>query len=67
MDTIKKGRFKSMNKLFKKPKKYNLRFTEKKLETNLIQVLDKLFRYKWKNNYPTVQMLGRYQPLALRP
>ena len=62
MDTIKKGRFKSMNKLFKKPKKYNLRLTEKKLEINLIQVLDKLFSYKWKNNYPTVQMLGRYQP-----
>ena len=51
-----------MNKLFKKPKKFNLRFTEKKLEINLIQVLDKLLGYKWKNNYPTVQMLGRYQP-----
>lgn len=62
MDTIKKGRFSSMNKLFKKPKKFNLRFTEKKLEINLIQVLDKLLGYKWKNNYPTVQMLGRYQP-----
>ena len=62
MDTIKKGRFKSMNKLFKKPKKFDLRLTEKKLEINLIQVLDKLVKYKWNNNHPTIQMLGRYQP-----
>ena len=39
MDTIKKGRFKSMNKLFKKPKKYNLRLTEKKLDINLYKFL----------------------------
>ena len=62
MDTIKKGRFQSMNKLFKKPKKFNIRLTEKKLDINLLQVLDKLFGYKWKNNNPTVQMLGRFQP-----
>ena len=29
MDTIQKGRFKSMNKLFKPPKKYHLRIKEK--------------------------------------
>ena len=49
MDTIKKGRFQSMNKLFKKPKKFNIRLTEKKLDINLLQVIDKLFGYKWKN------------------
>ena len=36
MDTIQKGRFKSMNKLFKAPKRYDLRIKEKNLELNLI-------------------------------
>jgi len=62
MDTIKKGRFADMNKLFKKPKRFNLRIKEKKNEINVIQVLDKLLGYKWKNNFPTIQMLGRFQP-----
>ena len=31
MDTIQKGRFKSMNKLFKPPKKYHLRINEKNI------------------------------------
>ena len=29
MDTIKKGRFENMNKMFQKPKKYNLRIQSK--------------------------------------
>ena len=62
MDTIKKGRFKSMNKLFKPPKRYNLRIKEKNLELNLIKLLDKLKNYKWDNRKPTAQMLGRFQP-----
>ncbi len=62
MDTIKKGRFDDMNKMFQKPKKFDLKLKEKKLEINLMQVMDKLFTYKWKNNHPTIQMLGRYQP-----
>jgi len=62
MDTIKKSRFESMNKMFKKPKKFDLKFTEKNLKLNLIQVEDKILGYKWKNRMPTVQMLGRFQP-----
>lgn len=62
MDTIQKGRFKSMNKLFKPPEKYNLRIKEKNIELNLIKVLDKFKKYKWDNKKPTVQMLGRWQP-----
>lgn len=62
MDTIERSRFPSMNRLFKKPKKFNLRFKEKNLELNLMQVRDLLFGYKWKNKAPTVQMLGRFQP-----
>lgn len=62
MDTIQKGRFESMNKIFKNPKKFDLKFTEKNLEINLLQIKDKILGYKWKNNNPTIQMLGRFQP-----
>ena len=62
MDTIKKSRFKNMNKIFKKPKKYDLKFAENNLELNLIQVKDKILGYEWNNRAPTVQMLGRFQP-----
>ena len=62
MDTIQKGRFKSMNKLFKPPKHYNLRIKEKNIKLNLITLKDKLKKYNWDNKKPTVQMLGRWQP-----
>ena len=62
MDTIKKGRFSSMNKLFKPPKNYDLRFKEKNVEVNLIKLHDKLKTYNWDNKKHTVQMLGRWQP-----
>jgi adenylate kinase family enzyme len=62
MDTIKKGRFPSMNKMFKKPKKYHLRIKEKDIKINLLKLKDKVFKYHWKNNLPTALMLGRYQP-----
>ena len=62
MDTIQKGRFKSMNKLFKPPKRYDLRIKEKNIELNLIKLLDKFENYKWNNRKPTAQMLGRFQP-----
>mgnify|MGYP000887189438 CR=1 FL=1 len=62
MDTIKRGRFQNMNKLFQKPKKFDLRFTEKKLQINLMQVKDKILGYKWKEKNLTVQMMGRFQP-----
>ena len=62
MDTIKKSRFKSMNKIFRKPKKFDLKFTEKNPELNLIQAKDKILGYKWNNRAQTIQMLGRFQP-----
>ena len=65
MDTILKGRFPSMNKMFKSPKRYDLRFKEKNLEINLLQVRDKILNYKWSDKKPTVQMLGRFQPWHL--
>ena len=51
-----------MNKLFKPPKKYDLRIKEKELEINLIKLQDKIKRYRWHSKNPTVQMLGRFQP-----
>ena len=65
MDTIKKGRFTNINKIFQKPKKYDLRITDKNLQLNTLKTLDLIHGYKWKNNKPTVFMLGRYQPWHL--
>lgn len=62
MDTIKRSRFPSMNKIFKQPKKYDLRIQEKNLNINIIKIKDKILGYKWNNKSPTIQMLGRYQP-----
>lgn len=62
MDTIKKGRFKKMNKLFKKPEKYNLKISEKNLNLNFIKTKNLILGYKWDNKRSTVQMLGRFQP-----
>ena len=45
MDTIKKGRFPSMNKMFKKPEKYHLRIKEKDIKINLLKLKDKIFKY----------------------
>ncbi len=62
MDTIVRGRFPSMNKIFKSPKRYDLRFKEKNLEINLLQAKDKILNYKWNDKNSTSQMLGRFQP-----
>ena len=62
MDTIKKSRFADMNKIFKRPRYYHLRITEKNININLIKSLDLIKGYKWHNKKPTVLMLGRYQP-----
>jgi len=48
MDTIKKGRFENMNKMFKKPKNYDLRF-KKKTSSNLSMINKTLIKknFKW--------------------
>ena len=62
MDTIKKSRYPTMNRIFQKPKKYDLQVTSKDADfwTNII--LDKIFPYKWGNRKPTSSLLGRWQP-----
>lgn len=62
MDTIKKSRYPKINKIFKKPKKYNLRVTSKNIALWQIPILDEFKKYKWNNKKETAQMLGRYQP-----
>ena len=53
MDTIKKSRFPSMNKIFKAPKKFHLRITEKNIKLNLIKAVSKIQNYEWNNNRKT--------------
>lgn len=67
MDTVKKSRFSNIDKIFKKPKKYNLRVTSKDVELWQLIFKDKFYNnsYSWDNKKPTVQMLGRFQPWHL--
>ena len=44
MDTIKKSRYPRINRIFKKPKKYDLRFKEKNLTTNLKKLKNKVLK-----------------------
>ena len=45
MDTINKSRFQSMNRIFTRPKKYNLRLTKKTLKFNLKKTRIKLMNF----------------------
>ena len=51
-----------MNNIFTKPKRYNLRFREKNLQINFLKFKLTFFKYTWNNKFPTIQMLGRFQP-----
>ncbi len=62
MDTIKKSKYPRMNRIFKKPNKYDIRITSKNAELWKLAVLDKVLGYKWNEQLPTTQMLGRFQP-----
>ena len=48
MDTIKKGRYPSMNRMFKAPTKFDLRITKKNIKINEIKSLDKILKYTGK-------------------
>jgi hypothetical protein len=65
MDTIKKGRFPSMNKIFKIPKRFDLKVTSKDANLWKIPIIDKFQNYKWNNQAETGQMMGRFQPFHL--
>ena len=44
MNTIKKSRYPRMNRIFRKPKKYDLKFEEKNLQKNLKKLKDKILK-----------------------
>jgi len=62
MDTIKVSRYSRINKIFQKPKKYDVRINSKNADLWLFAVLDNILGYRWNDKLPTVQMLGRFQP-----
>lgn len=47
MDTIKKGRYENMNKMFRKPKNYDLRF-KRKISSNLAKVKKEILKKNFK-------------------
>ena len=51
-----------INPIFTKPKRFNLRVTNKDAKVWKIILLDILKKNKWDNQKPTAQMLGRFQP-----
>ena len=62
VDTIKKGRFEDTNKIFVKPEKYDFHVISKNAKLWALQIADQIMEYKWDNQKPTAQMLGRWQP-----
>ena len=57
MDTIQKSRYARINKIFKKPKTYDIRVTSKNADLWKLAVLDKVLGYVWNDKFPTIQML----------
>lgn len=62
MNTIKKSRYQNMNKIFEKPKSFDIEITNKNAKLNSLIISDKLKKYKWNNKKPTSLMMGRFQP-----
>tara|TARA_X000000950_G_scaffold264040_1_gene336879 strand:- start:1776 stop:2207 length:432 start_codon:yes stop_codon:yes gene_type:complete len=50
MDTIKKGRYSNMNKMFKPPKKFDLRITSKNIKNNFSNSVEEIIQYIGKLN-----------------
>lgn len=62
MNTIQKGRFDKMNKIFQRPKKINYEIRDFNSKLHSIIISDMLQNYKWSNKKPTSLMMGRFQP-----
>ena len=62
MNTINKSKYPRMNKIFQRPKKFDIEITSKDADFWLKIISDKLFPYKWDNKKNTSSMLGRWQP-----
>ena len=64
-DTIQKSRYSNINKIYTNPKKFDIRVTSKNSSIWSLAVIDRINGYKWSDQIPTVQMLGRFQPWHL--
>ena len=62
MDTIQKSRYPRMNRIFQKPKKFDIRIESKDADFWSRIILDKIIPYRWNNKSPTSSLLGRWQP-----
>lgn len=61
MDTIKISRYPRINRIFKKPKKYDVRITSKNANLWILAVLDKIIVYKWKKSLQA-KIFGKFRP-----
>tara|TARA_B100001057_G_scaffold353912_1_gene355805 strand:- start:485 stop:1096 length:612 start_codon:yes stop_codon:yes gene_type:complete len=61
MDTIKVSRYPRINRIFKKPKKYDVRVTNKNADLWILAVLDKVILYKWKKS-SIVRISEKFKP-----
>jgi adenylylsulfate kinase len=62
MDTIRKSKYPRINRIFSKPKRYDIRVTTQNADLWSNAVIDKVLGYNWNEKLPTIQMLGRFQP-----
>ena len=51
MDTIKKSKYPRINRIFKKPKNYDIRVTSKNANLWSYAVVDKVLGYKWNEKF----------------
>lgn len=70
INTIDSGRFEDTNKIFEPPKNSDYEINQQKCEVEasklasfiMKMIKNKKYPHTWKNQHPTVQMLGRWQP-----
>tara|TARA_Y100000741_G_C17942582_1_gene432438 strand:- start:91 stop:597 length:507 start_codon:yes stop_codon:yes gene_type:complete len=62
MNTIKKSRYPRINKIFQKPKNFDIKVDTKDADFWCKIILDKISSYYWDNKKPTSLLLGRWQP-----
>ena len=62
VDTIKVSRYPRINKIFQKPKNFDVRVVSKDADFWSKIILDRLKPYKWDSRKETSMLLGRWQP-----
>ena len=62
MNTISSSQYADTNRLFKPPETFDFEVKQKNAELISYVIANQLENYRWNNQSPTAQMLGRYQP-----